>query len=165
MSDVQMMLESLTARDAAIAASRAALAGQHRRGCALLQLAAALEALQPPTAPRIAYVAADDTPVSDHDLAQLRKHFHAPKLAANAVKFLRASHRGRRDTQAAAGDTAVIPLPAHESHAPTDCTFHVHGIPCGELIRWSEANGWYHVSDRHLGAAAHPATPGAITRA
>lgn len=30
---------------------------------------------------------------------------------------------------------------------------------CGELIRWSQVNGWYHVSDAQLGTSAHPATP------
>lgn len=156
MSDIQKMLDDLTAVDAAIAAGRYALQGEYRIAATLLQLAGALQAREPQPAPapltyQTAYVPADD-PTPQQAPAD---------LAASAFWFLRAARRGRREaTSTAIADTAVIPLPVHESHAPTDCVFQIGGTPCGELIRWSEANGWYHVQDRRLGAASHRATPG-----
>lgn len=33
------------------------------------------------------------------------------------------------------------------------------GQTCGEVIRWSQANGWTHESDLALGESAHRATP------
>lgn len=58
------------------------------------------------------------------------------------------------------------------SHAPTQCAAMVAGAlgglvsRCGELIRWHDnrgfgdtPSGWYHESDRWLGANNHPATP------
>ncbi len=183
MSDVQKMLDDLTAVDAAIAAGRYALNGEYRIAATLLQLAGALQAREPQPAPapltyQAAYVHAEDpTQVelcTDPHMPPHRRFTHPvgcatcsapPKspsdLAASAFWFLRAARRGRREgAQTAIADTAVIPLPVHESHAPTDCVFQIGGVPCGELIRWSDVNGWYHVQDRQLGAASHRATPG-----
>jgi len=104
----------------------------------------------------------------------------AARSAARAVAFTRGARDGRQayvedprlplpgDATAvipayrlgdvvAAGD--MTPLDPPISHAPTECTFQVQGAPCGELIRYSDVDGWYHVSDRHLGASAHPALP------
>lgn len=76
-----------------------------------------------------------------------------------------------------AGDTATIPVvpgARASSHAPTSCVHPVMGgnggqVPCGELIQWREfpivderSTGWYHASDRWLGANNHPATPGVL---
>lgn len=74
-----------------------------------------------------------------------------------------------------AGEAVTMP-----GKPPTTCDFIYLGLPapaadggpanlaeaaagqerrCGEMIRWSQVNGWYHVSDAHLGTSAHPATP------
>lgn len=71
--------------------------------------------------------------------------------------------------EANAAATEIISMP--ESHAPTTCTYVVPQAVdvddtdvmfCGEMIRWSEVNGWHHVSDRWMGSSAHPATPGPV---
>ena len=138
--------------------------GEYRIAATLLQLAGALAA-----SPVVDVAPGPLVPIPPRDVAG---------QAAHGAQWTRGTRDGRRAAaesplqetpfqQAALqlvrpGDTAVIPLP--ESHAPTMCTFHVQGAPCGELVRWSEVNGWYHVSDRQLGASAHPATPGPVVR-
>lgn len=156
MSDVQKVLEQLTAVDAAIAAGRYGLQGEYRIAATLLQLAGALQAREPQPAPApLTY----DTAYAPAGEPLQAAPSAAPQLAATAAGFFRQAGRGRRRGRGLA-DTAVIPLPVHESHAPTECVFQIGGRPCAELIRWSEVNGWYHVQDRQLGAASHRATPG-----
>lgn len=159
MSDVQKVLDQLTAADAAIAAGRYGLQGEYRIAATLLQLAGALQAREPQPAPaplryEIAYVPAGDVPAAQAPDGMCGNPHMPP-------------HRARTFPVACGTCSAPLqPVPAPEPpvkasmHPPTTC---VHrdpdGAPCGELIRFTEANGWYHVNDRRLGASTHSATP------
>lgn len=76
---------------------------------------------------------------------------HPALAAAHAVQFTKGAQRGH---VVGRGDATMVPL------VPTVCQrADPQGAVCGEVIRWSEANGWYHVGDHALGQAGHSATP------
>lgn len=87
---------------------------------------------------------------------------HPALTAAHAVQFTCGARDGHIDGRK---DSTIVPL------VPTVCQrADQSGTVCGEVIRWSEANGWYHVSDRALGVATHspmppPVAPGMPTNA
>lgn len=154
MSDVQKVLDHLTAADAAIAAGRYGLQGEYRIAATLLQLAGALQVREPQPAPaplpaHLAYAVSNltqDVQCSD----------------PNQPPHVRLSHP---DHCATCSALAVRPEPGLNApkasiYPPTTCVYaEPSGGLCGELIRFTEANGWYHVNDRRLGTSTHSATP------
>lgn len=89
---------------------------------------------------------------------------HPALAAAHAAQFTKGAQKGHAD--GFRGTTAIVPLVPTVCQRPDPSG---EGV-CGEVIRWTEANGWHHVSDRHLGVATHsplppPVAPGVPTSA
>jgi hypothetical protein len=174
----EQVLRTCTATEAADTGRWHSLQGDYRSAAVWHQLAGALEAADRPN-PEIRWRG------TDRDAAQLADQILAGRPRYCGVCGVEAgtahinhgigpTGNGDADLAATAvmrpvrpDDTASIPLP--ESHAPTTCVYawdiSTYGEPgremvCGELIRWSEPNGWYHVNDKPLGKPSdHTATP------
>lgn len=168
----ETVLRTLTAPEAADAGRWYSQQGDYRSAAVWHQLAGALEYADRPTT---------DTTIADRIRAASRNPVPLPPrwsevVANDAAWAPGAGPTGNGDVDLAdtavmrparADDTAQIPLP--ESHAPTTCVYawdiSTYGEPdremvCGELIRWSEPNGWYHVNDKPLSKPSdHTATP------
>jgi len=133
---IRAALQTLTPQEAANIASHNALIGHYGLAAAWLDLAMRIEEIEP-------WMPAQDAPPLPEPLRIV------PDLVA-----------------ALSDDTAVMTVVREGSHAPTVCTALVADLPtggdpypCGELIRHTPANGWYHVNDLRLGESTHQAIP------